>query len=115
MANENSSRQRKSEAQTRLEEADNAGRFAGSDADAQAARKQAIENVKQDTNSTQKERSQSSEDTDAEARRDPAQTHDAKGEAQNINDDSSRPLTNEEAEHARNKAGEGIRQKREEQ
>ena len=38
------------------------------------------------------------------------QAHDYKGEAQNVNDDTGRPLEEEELEHARNKATEGTRQ-----
>jgi len=54
------------------------------------------------------------ENTDAEARRDPAQSHNYKGEAQNVNDDSGRPLNENELNKARNKANEGLRQGRNE-
>ena len=101
---------RKSKAQEIFEEADNAGRFAGNDADAKAARGQAVENIKRDSGSNA--RTRKDENTDAEAGRDPAQTHDYKGEAQNVNDDTGRPLKEGETEHARNKAMEGTRQNR---
>lgn len=106
---------RKSEAQKKFEEAENAGRFAGNDADAQAARNQALENIRQDTASTRQERNPDGENrdhTDADAGRDPAQVHDLKEEAQNVNDDTGRSLSDEEAEKARNKANEGIKQNR---
>ena len=107
----NTSKNRKSESQKIFEQADNAGRFAGNDADAQAARQQATENIRQDTSSP-KERGNQNENTDAEARRDPAQAHDYKGEAQNVNDDSGRPLNEDEANKARNKANEGLSRER---
>jgi hypothetical protein len=107
---------RKSEAQKIYEEADNAGRFSGKDDDAKAAQQRAVENIRQDTMSSQEERNKdnnlASDYTDAEAHRDAAQTKDHKGEAQNVNDDTGRPLTDEEADHARNKSMEGMRQQR---
>jgi hypothetical protein len=102
---------RKSEAQKRFEQADNAGRFAGEDADAKAAWSQSIENVRRDRATNPRHRD-SNENTDAEAHRDPAQSHDYKGEAQNVNDDTGRPLNEDEVTHARNKANEGARQGR---
>jgi hypothetical protein len=110
---ENTSKHRKSESQEIFEQADNAGRFAGTDSDAQAARRQAEENITQDAQSSREERNEQ-ENTDDEARRDPVQPHDYKGEAQNVNDDSERPLSNEETDKARNKANEGLRQGRNE-
>ena len=110
---ENTSRQRKSESQKIFEQADNAGRFSGNDADAQAARNQAEENIRMDAQSSGKERDKN-KNTDAEARRDAAQSHDYKGEAQNVNDDMGRPLSKEETNEARNKANEGLRQGRNE-
>ncbi|MBD0297424.1 MAG: hypothetical protein ICV84_19905 [Flavisolibacter sp.] len=110
--NRNKEKNRKSEAQEIYEQADNAGRFAGDDADAKAAQETAIENIRQDTNSNREERNKDQENTDAEARRDWAQTQDYKGEAQNVNDDTGRPMTDEEARDARNKATEGMRQQR---
>jgi hypothetical protein len=107
----NDSKQRKSESQERFEEADNAGRFAGNDTDAQAAKQEAIDNIREDSGSSRDERDQQT--TDAEAGRDPGQTHDYKGEAQNVNDDEGRPLDNGDTEKARNKATEGLRQGRE--
>ena len=52
------------------------------------------------------------DDTNNRAHRDPAQSKDYKGEAQNVNDDSGRPLEDEALHHARNKATEGVRQGR---
>lgn len=105
---------RKSDAQKAYEEADNAGRFAGEDSDAKAARGQAEENIRQDTRSTREERNkqQESDYSDAEARRDPTHVQDYKGEAQNVNDDTGRPLSDEEAAKASNKATEGMKQGR---
>lgn len=94
-----------------FEQADNAGRFAGNDTDAQAARRQAEKNIRADAQSTTEERNKN-ENTDAEARRDPAQSHDYKGEAQNVNDDTGRPLSKEEPDKARAKAAEGLKQGR---
>jgi hypothetical protein len=108
---QNTSKNRKSESQEIFEQAENAGRFAGNDTDAQSAKKQAIENIREDSQSSREERSKD-ENTDAKARRDPAQSQDYKGEAENVNDDSGRPLNEEETEHARNKANEGLRQGR---
>ena len=104
-------KQRKSKAQEIYEQADNAGRFAGNDTDAQAAREQAKENVRQDTNSTRSERNK---DNNEERERDTRQSKDYSGEAQNVNDDAGRPLNPDEVENARNKSMEGIRQGREE-
>jgi hypothetical protein len=116
--NRNENKNRKSEAQERFEEADNAGRFAGNDTDAQAARSQAEENIRQDTGSSREERSGDRNNTDEEARRDPAQAHDYKGEAQNVNIDPEEEGrlggNDRDTEHARNKATEGIRQGRSE-
>lgn len=50
--------------------------------------------------------------TNEQAHRNPAKTNDYKGEAQNVNDDTGRPLNEGESDHARNKATEGMRQKR---
>jgi hypothetical protein len=46
---------------------------------------------------------QLSDNTDLLARRD-EQSHDYKGESQDVNDDSGRPLNEDELDHARNKA-----------
>jgi hypothetical protein len=102
---------RKSESQEIFEQADNVGRFAGNDSEAKSARRQAVENIKKDTQSPENERNKD-ENTDAEVGRDPAQGHDYKGESQNVNDDAGRPLTEEETNKARNKANEGLRQGR---
>lgn len=108
----NTDKSRKSKAQEIFEQADNAGRFAGNDQDAKIAKQQAIENIRQDTQSNQQERTKDNNTTNREAHRDPAQTQDYKGESQNINDDAGRPLNNDELDHARNKATEGMRQDR---
>jgi hypothetical protein len=103
---QNTEKNRKSDAQEVFEQAENAGRFAGNDNDANAAKTAAQENIRQDVNSSREERSH--DQTDAEARRDPAQSQDYKGESQNVNDDNGRPLTSgDELDHARNKANEG--------
>jgi hypothetical protein len=110
---EKTSKNRKSESAERFDEADNAGRFAGNDADAQAARQQAIEEIRMDSGSTREERNGEDMDhSDAEARRDGEQAHDYKGESQNVNDDTGRPLNESELSEARNKANEGLRQER---
>ena len=112
---DNNSKNRKSEAQEKFEAADNAGRFAGNDADARAARQQAEENIRHDASSGREgSNADDSQSADKDASRDYAQAHDLKGEAQNVNDDTGRPLTDEEAKQARNKANEGRRQGREE-
>ena len=53
------------------------------------------------------EKNNKRKDTDEEARRDPAQSHDNKEEAQNINDDTKRPSDENELRRSRNKANEG--------
>ena len=53
-----------------------------------------------------------SDENDELARRDPNQSHDYKGESQNVNDDTDRTLSQEELDHARNKATEGLKQGR---
>ena len=114
MAQENTSKNRKSESQEIYDQADNAGRFAGDDADAKAARENLTEQIRQDSSSNRSERDNPAENTDAEARRNPSQTNDYKGEAQNVEDDNSSRLEGEEAQKAGNKATEGIRQGRDE-
>jgi hypothetical protein len=84
---------RKSEEQKRYEEADNAGLFAGDDADAKAAREQATANVTADDTRPRLETPIADED------------------AQNVRAVGNR-IEGEEAEKARNKATEGIRQNR---
>jgi hypothetical protein len=108
----NTEKNRKSKAQKLYDEAENAGRFAGNDADGKAAREQAVKNIKQEAGRGRQNRNIEDQDTDAEARRDPAQSHDYKGEAQNVNDDTGRALNEEELKHARNKTNEGLRQNR---
>jgi hypothetical protein len=103
---------RKSEAKERFEQADNAGRFAENDAGTKTAWSESTENVRQDREISRRRRNNGNENSDAEAHRDPAQSHDYKGEAQNVNDDTRRPLNKNEISHARNKANEGARQGR---
>ena len=105
---------RKSKEQETFEEADNAGRFSGNDADASVARGIAQERIRQDTGSSARERNETEGPTDAEARRDQGQSHDYKGESQNVNDDTGRPMSDQEIEKARSKANEGLRQERSE-
>lgn len=120
MSKNNTSKNRKTEAQKSFEAADNAGRFAGNDTDAAAARDQAVENMQRDAASGMDVRESNEsraaferEHTNADAHKDRAQTHDLKEEAQNVNDDNGRPMTDDEAGHASNKATEGMRQGRE--
>lgn len=61
-----------------------------------------------------KDHKSEAQNADAEAHRDPAQSHHYKGEAQNVNDGTGRPLNKNEISHARNKANEGARQGRSE-
>ncbi|MFL5742278.1 MAG: hypothetical protein ACJ75B_18785 [Flavisolibacter sp.] len=104
----NQSKNRKSEAEENFEVADNGGRFSGNDADAQDARKTTGDRVRAASQDESNDPN-ASENTDKEARRDPAQAHDYKGEAQNVNDDTGRTLNQEESEKARNKANQGNR------
>jgi hypothetical protein len=99
---QNTDKNRKSEAQERFEQADNAGRFAGNDSDAKAARQQAEEAIRQDNSSSSSERN----------KRGTAQAQDTAGDAQNEEVDGSGRLEGKESEEARNKATEGIRQGR---
>ena len=110
----NNEKNRKSEAQERFEQADNAGRFAGNDADARKAKNEALktgatDNTGYDSKPFENQRSRTNPDregTDEAAHRGSAQADDFAGDAQNVNADSSRPLQGEELEHARNKANE---------
>lgn len=99
--------------QKRYDEADNAGEFAGDDNQAKAARKHAqdqIDKERRTSNDRQSAEEIKSDTTDVLAHRNPTHGRDYKGEAQNINDDSGRPLTDEEAARARNKASEGKKE-----
>ncbi|MGV3657070.1 MAG: hypothetical protein ACO1NX_03915 [Chitinophagaceae bacterium] len=115
MPQRNSDKIRKSEAQKRFEEADNAGRFAGNDADAQNARAQAKENIRQDAQSTGTRRGMDSgEIMDADNVR-PGQGNMLEEEAQNIGKDrgsADRLDSGSETEKARNKATHGIKESR---
>jgi len=108
---------RKSEAQKRLEEAENAGRFAGDDADARNARAQAEQNVRQEGQNSgdrQQQKMGSGEIMDADAVR-PGQANMMEEEAQNINKDrTGADLLDDDSEtgKARNKANQGIQQGR---
>lgn len=110
----NTDKNRKSEAQERFEQADNAGRFAGNDTDAQAARRSMEENIRQDTNSSSAERNKDTDRLDTPGRRGTTQAQDMAGDAQNEEVDGSGRLEGKGAEDARNKANEGIRQGRDE-
>ena len=113
MNGQNNAKNRKSEAQEQFEQADNAGRFAGNDADAQSARSQAMENVRQDTGSSREERDGSTS-RDAHGRPE-AKGEDYNEEAQNVSDDNVGnvdTLNEEESKKARNKANEGLKQGR---
>jgi hypothetical protein len=109
---QNTDKNRKSEAQERFEQADNAGRFAGNDSDAKAARQQAEEAIRQDTSSSSSERNKGTDRLDTPAKRGTAQAQDTVGDAQNEEVDGSGRLEGKESEEARNKATEGIRQGR---
>jgi hypothetical protein len=110
----NKDKNRKTEAQERFDEADNAGRFAGNDADAQQARQAARNAGARDTTGYdsrpgQNERSRNNPDrdnTDEAAHRGSSNADEFAGNADNVNADSSRPLQDDELKHARNKANE---------
>lgn len=113
MANQN--KDRKSEAQERFEEADNAGRFAGDDDDARRAKAAALKGNVRDTtgydsspvqNESGSRSEPGDEQTDATAHRGSAQVQDFTGDAQNVNDGGGRPLEDNELDRARNKANE---------
>ncbi|HEY1113381.1 MAG TPA: hypothetical protein VGE66_07460 [Chitinophagaceae bacterium] len=110
--NRNTGKNRKSETRERFEQADNAGRFAGNDADALAARRNMEENIRQDTSSHSEERNKGSDQRDTPARRGTGQAQDTAGDAQNEEVDGTGRLEGKEAENARQKADEGIRQGR---
>ncbi|MDQ3278902.1 MAG: hypothetical protein M3Q06_11285 [Bacteroidota bacterium] len=110
----NNEKNRKSEAQERFEEADNAGRFAGNDADSQVAKQNALRAGAQDTTgydsgpveNQESNRNSDQDGTDEAAHRGSADTDDFAGNADNVNADSSRPLQDDELDRARNKANE---------
>ncbi|HEV7330025.1 MAG TPA: hypothetical protein VGN63_03210 [Flavisolibacter sp.] len=113
MANKN--KDRKSEAQERFEEADNAGRFAGNDEDSRKAKAAALQGDVKDTtgydsspfqNESGSRSNPEDERTNATAHRGSAQVQDFTGDAQNVNDGGGRPLDEDELDHARNKANE---------
>ncbi|MGE5521449.1 MAG: hypothetical protein ACM3VS_16105 [Candidatus Dadabacteria bacterium] len=90
-----------------FEQASDTGRFSSDDSSTRTARQQVIQNINRDDISSRPDGDQANENTDAEARRDNAQLHDYKGESQNVNDDTGRPLSEDELKHARNKSREG--------
>ena len=115
MAKQNINKDRKSESSERFEQAENAGRFAGNDADAKAAKEQSTENMKQDTASRKSEKSSRDDRPGAAAGRGSNQSQDFAGEAQNVEDDGTGRLENEEVrKSAAYKSTEGIRQGRDE-
>lgn len=59
------------------------------------------DSIRQNTNSER------IDNTNEDAGKDPAQSHDYKGETQNVNDNTGRPSKNDELTRARNKANEG--------
>ena len=103
----NAGKNRKSDAQKAFENADNAGRFALNDNESRVAKEEAIEKIRHDTNSNSSEPDQQHQYTDTEAGRDSFQSYNNLGETWNVNDDSERPLNDEEIRNARNKANEG--------
>jgi hypothetical protein len=107
----NTNKNRKSEAQERVEQADNAGRFAGNDADARAARQRAEESIRRQSNTGREDRNEDTDQPDTPARRSTSQAQDLAGDAQNVKDGDTR-LEGREAEEARKKATEGMRQGR---
>lgn len=107
----NTDKNRKSEAQERIEQADNAGRFAGGDADAQAARDRAEKSIRQESSGARGDRNKGTDQRDTPARRGANQAQDTAGDAQNVKDSDTR-LEGKEAKEARNKATEGSRQGR---
>jgi hypothetical protein len=111
----NTDKNRKSEAQERFEEADNAGRFAGNDQDAQEAKNNALRGDVRDTtgydsrpiqNDSGDRGKPGDELTNASAHRGDANVQDFAGNADNVNAGEGRPLNDDELEHARNKANE---------
>jgi len=117
----NNDKQRKSEMQDRFDVADNNGRFAGNDEDSRTAMQNALQTGASDTTGYDSSPRQNTgtggsdtddESTNREAHRDPNQSHDYKGDAQNVSDDFSRPLDKEgNMDHARNKAHSGSKNK----
>ena len=113
----NTDKNRKSAAQKQFEEADNAGRFSGDDADARGAKEAALRqgDVTDTTgynsgtfeNESGDRARPGDEKTNASAHRGDAAVQDFAGDAQNINADNNRPLNDDELQHARNKANEG--------
>lgn len=108
----NTDKNRKSEAQERFEQADNAGRFAGDDNDAKAARKRMEEDIRQDTNASREDRNKGTDRLDTPAKRTTNQAQDTAGDAQNEEVDNTGRLEGREADAARNKSTEGQRQGR---
>lgn len=111
--NRNEEKARKSEAQKTFEEADNAGRFAGDDADAQNARTKAEANIRQEAGALRNQGQQPKAGDDENIR--PEQSNAFKAEAQNINkagNDGNLHNNDNSLEHARNKANQGIKEGR---
>ena len=115
--NENREKNRKSEAQKAFEEADNAGRFAGDDADARNARAQAENNISQQAGGQQGRNQRDMPNggiMDGDVVR-PEQSNMLEAEAQNINKDSEGDAlrnNDDSLEQARNKATQGIKEGR---
>lgn len=122
---QNMDKNRKSDARKEFEELDNAGRFAGDDAEARTARAQADEKIRRVEGAHPHQAAQpdelprrDDEPNDQEAHRDPAQSHDYRSEAQNVDvyPESLERLSDDEKniDHAREKAMQGIKQGRSE-
>lgn len=108
----NLNKDRKSDAQKEYEQLENEGRFAGDDADSNAARQEAAANIMDAPRPYQPKEDRDNGFNDEEANRDPNQSHTYRVEAQNDRSESPDPdlLDNrEETDHARNKANEGRR------
>lgn len=107
---------RKSDARKEFEELDNAGAFAGDDLDAQVARSDAAQKIREVEGSNPNhiaDRETISED--APPRLDDAQSNNMTAEAQNINNHPGEPGTlsnnDRDVEHATNKAMQNIDRK----
>ena len=109
---QNRDKERKSDAQKEYERLENEGRFAGDDADSNAARQEAAANI---VNAPRPERPQQDRDNgfnDEEANRSPNKSQTFRVEAQNDRSESPNPDLlddSEETDRARNKANEGRR------
>lgn len=116
---QNMDKGRKSDARKDFEEAENAGRFAGNDADAQAARSEAEQKIREVEGSRPSQLGNREVlPEDAPPRLDDAQTNNITSEAQNVNNHPDVPgrLSNndKDVDEATNKAMQGIKEGRSE-